>query len=368
MSEKYQIPEKFADHPIFKGLVCGSNFGFLSKRGYYLTDEAKKQPDLMKNIGINWTTLNINFCQEQIFSRKLFRDFEYTSGEYEIFETVKRLHDNGIGVILKPCLTCLDGGTMSQVFFPRAEHIRHIEGIAVDYWRDWFESYKKGIKYFADLAEISGCDSLMIGAEIICSENMDEYWYEVAKVARERFSGPITYEFTPNSRIQHKLDWLETLDYLSYSYYPAAAPANVEPLIAYSNEGAKDTPDYTVDDMVSYLSKCRDDVDSIIRKYKKPLLFTEIGVRSAHGCIMQPTNYQWDSPYDGQQQADYMEAVFRTFKELDGWMGLLWWKWDETQRRPQYHGDPMGDRGFTIQGKPAEEVMRRWFKKFGEKV
>ena len=57
-----------------------------------------------------------------------------------------------------------------------------------------------------------------------------------------------------------------------------------------------------------------------------------------------------------------MEAIFRTFTELDGWMGLLWWKWDETQDRPHYR-DPHGDRGFTIQGKPAEKVMRRWFTK-----
>ena len=78
---------------------------------------------------------------------------------------------------------------------------------------------------------------------------------------------------------------------------------------------------------------------------------------------MQPFNYQWDTPYDGEEQANYMEAVFRTFTELDGWMGLLWWKWDETQKRPHYLSDPRGDRGFTIQGKPAEDVMRRWFTK-----
>ena len=58
-----------------------------------------------------------------------------------------------------------------------------------------------------------------------------------------------------------------------------------------------------------------------------------------------------------------MEASFQTFTQVPGWMGLFWWKWDETQNRPQYHGDPNGDRGFTIQGKPAEAVMRRWFAK-----
>lgn len=362
MNNTINIPEKFKKHPLFNNRICGTNFGFLSKRGYYFTEEAKKQPELMSKIGVNCTTLNMNVCQETLFSRKLFFDFEYTSSETEIIEMTKRLHDQGIMVILKPCLTCLDGGAMCSVRFPLAEHIRHIEGVAVDYWGDWFRSYTEGQKYFADLAQKAGIDGLMIGAEIIGSEGQDERWINIINEVKNRFSGPVTYEITPTSRTEHKLNWLKNLDFLSYSYYPAAAPANMENLTSHINTGAKDTPDYTVEEMVNYLSSCRDDVASIMKKYDNmPMLFTEIGVRSAHGCIMQPTNYQWDSPYDGIQQANYMDAIFRTFSELPGWMGLLWWKWDETQHRPQYHGDPNGDRGFTVQGKPAEEIMRKWF-------
>lgn len=83
-------------------------------------------------------------------------------------------------------------------------------------------------------------------------------------------------------------------------------------------------------------------------------------MRSAHGCIMRPYDYLWETYYDGQEQADYMEASFQTFWEIPQWMGFFWWKWDETQIRPHYYGDPNGDKGFTIQGKPAENVFRRW--------
>ena len=44
---KVRIPDRFSDHPLFNELICGTNFGFMSKRGYYLTEEAKKQPELM---------------------------------------------------------------------------------------------------------------------------------------------------------------------------------------------------------------------------------------------------------------------------------------------------------------------------------
>jgi hypothetical protein len=39
----------------------------------------------------------------------------------------------------------------------------------------------------------------------------------------------------------------------------------------------------------------------------------------------------------------------------------MWWKWDEQNNRAEFHDDPAGDKGFTIRGKPAQEVMRRLY-------
>ena len=58
-----------------------------------------------------------------------------------------------------------------------------------------------------------------------------------------------------------------------------------------------------------------------------------------------------------------LSTSMNTFWELPCWMGLFWWKWDETQYRPHYHDEPGVDKGFTIQGKPAEKVLVRWFEK-----
>ena len=43
-----RIPEKFANHPLFNELICGTNFGFMAKRGYYNRPEVQKQPELMR--------------------------------------------------------------------------------------------------------------------------------------------------------------------------------------------------------------------------------------------------------------------------------------------------------------------------------
>jgi hypothetical protein len=57
-----------------------------------------------------------------------------------------------------------------------------------------------------------------------------------------------------------------------------------------------------------------------------------------------------------------MEATSKAFGAEPWWRGLFWWKWDEQNERPQFHDDPAGDKGFTIDGKPAAKVMENWIK------
>ena len=55
-----------------------------------------------------------------------------------------------------------------------------------------------------------------------------------------------------------------------------------------------------------------------------------------------------------------MAAVIGAFHKKDWWKGMFWWKWDEQNYREEFHNDPAGEKGFTIYGKPAAEVMRHW--------
>lgn len=69
-------------------------------------------------------------------------------------------------------------------------------------------------------------------------------------------------------------------------------------------------------------------------------------------------NFEWRTRYDGEEQADFMKASFEVFDKVPYRMGLLWRKWDETQNRPHYHDEAGKDKGFAIQGKPAEKIFR----------
>lgn len=356
-----KIPEKFKNHPLFNERIRGTNFGFMAPRGYYMQPETLKQPELMRKMGINWTTLHMNMCQTNFYSNKIFLDFELSSGEFELAEMVKRFHDNGIRVLFKPCLMPLDGAWMGDVRFPDScTIIQNAEDN--DYWGKWFRSFTEAAKYFSDLAQRIGIDAIIIGAEYYGTEGQNAHWENVIKEVRSRFDGPITYEFTYQSKHAYDLEWIKNVDFIAYSYYPpaCATPGGKQP----TPEDGRNNPSLTIEDMEKFLHSRRNTVINLSERFENmPVVFTEYGIRSAHGCSLLAYNSTWDTPYDGEEQANYMEASFRTFWDLPQWMGLFWWKWNETQIRPHYNGDPAGERGFTVQGKPAEEVMKRWYAK-----
>lgn len=359
---KVNIPERFKTHPLFNELVCGMNFGFMAKRGYYETEYARSQPALMRREGINWATLNANFVCEHFYSTRLFLDFKYSSGSGELVEMAKRLHDEGIRILFKPCMTPLDGVWMGRVDFPSDSDATQIDGVKIEFWKKWFESYNECMKYYSELAEKMGAEAMLVGAEYFGTELQSDYWLKTIENIRTYYSGPLSYEFDMKSyRVGHGNEWMNALDFLSFSYYPAARPMNREYVSPISNPGVKDLPDATLEDMLSYLEPQKQVIRDLCARYgNKPIAFTEIGTRSAHGTTVKPSDYRWPSRYDGEEQANYMEACFRTFWDIETWLGFFWWKWDETQIRPHYKTDPAGDQGFTIQGKPAAVVMRRW--------
>jgi len=86
----------------------------------------------------------------------------------------------------------------------------------------------------------------------------------------------------------------------------------------------------------------------------KPLIFTEIGYRSADGTNRAPWDWQASLGPDSGEQADCYRAAYEVFSAESAWMnGLFWWSWRVPTPEP-------GDTGYTPRGKPAEEVLREW--------
>ena len=85
----------------------------------------------------------------------------------------------------------------------------------------------------------------------------------------------------------------------------------------------------------------------------RPLVFTELGYASIDGCASKPWDYTQQTPIDLQEQALCYQAFFRAWSGRSELAGVFVYEW--------WGSGGLEDRGYTPRGKPAEEVVRRWF-------
>ena len=140
--------------------------------------------------------------------------------------------------------------------------------------------------------------------------------------------------------------WLFALDSLGCSNYDPAT----------KKIGA------TVQEMMEGLKPHLERNRRFARIYGKPFYMGECGCASTSGAARLPYFWENEGGYDGQEQSNYLEAVIRLFGREPWWNGMLLWKWDEQNDRPSMRSDPAGDKGFTVDGKPAAELLSRWFR------
>ncbi len=96
------------------------------------------------------------------------------------------------------------------------------------------------------------------------------------------------------------------------------------------------------------------------KKYDRPVLFTEVGYKSATGAAIEP--WVWpergrDLTADPATQANAYEAFFETFWHRPWFAGAYFWKWHPWPEWPAL----TDHTGFTPQGKPALAVLSRWY-------
>ena len=173
---------------------------------------------------------------------------------------------------------------------------------------------------------------------------------------REVYRGPVTNCLIFTGDIARFLEdpdcWLRDLDFLSVSDW--------------DSPGTR--PGAGVEAMRKGLEGRRDILRGIAEETGMKILFGEIGCTSTERTAECLWRWNGNGGYDGREQADVMEAKFTLFRDEPWCLGFMWWKWDEQNNRPEFHDDPAGDKGFTVRGKPAQEVMRRLYEQFGTRI
>lgn len=316
----------------------GYTYGFMAKRGQYRTEEGIKSQELLYQTGINWMCLAVMLTQETAHSTKIEFDFGSSSSDRDIMAAVERAHNNGIKVCLKPMVNCRDGVWRAYINFADSD----FEG-RDPYWDKWFESYGNFMKYYAELAEETGCEMLCIGCEMSGTERKEKHWRKLIAEIRQIYSGKLIYN-TNHGREEEVL-WFDAVDYIGTSaYFPVA------------KEGGASS-----EDMQKAWMWVRDNMKKVYDKWQKKIVFIEIGCRSANGCATMPWDFtHTDLPHDEDEQANFFDSCLKVFSDQEWFGGVFWWEWstyiyDDKETAAK-------DNDFNIHLKKAEDVIKKWYK------
>jgi hypothetical protein len=228
-------------------------------------------------------------------------------------------HSVGVKVMLKPQLW---GRTWPADFEPPNAEAR----------RAWFDQYAILVEHYAKLAARIHADLFCIGTELAKMTRDHAEWRRLIAIARTHYRGPITYAAIQGPEFETLAFW-DALDYIGLSnYYPLP-----------------DTLDTT-----AVVAK----VAAVQSRFKKPVVFAEAGFSSYEA----PHRAPWDETprkLAPQDQARCYEALFQAFFRQPWFDGFYWWKVGTNR----YGG--VSDGSHTPWGKPAMEVVKRWYTQGG---
>lgn len=241
-------------------------------------------------------------------------------------KTAKKL---GMTVVLKP-----------QIWLGRGHWTGDIDMQNEEDWQLFFQHYSRWIIHYAMLAEIYNWEALCIGTEMVQTTlKREDDWRQLIQRIRGIYSGQLTYAANWGDEFEKTGLW-EDLDFIGLNcYYPLSSkdkPGDRE-----LRKGFENT-----------LSK----VEKVVRRYRKPLVFTEIGFASVEAPWIKP-HEDWGevkSDFNGQRRC--YQIILEGIAGKPWCAGILLWKFPshlEERRR--------NDTDFSPYGKPAEQIVRQWF-------
>lgn len=326
----------------------GTNFGFLAKADIFSTEQAMKDVEEIAKLNVPWVCVMVNVVQEHFFDTHVYADFDYTPSDFEIEGIIRAFRQRGIKVMLKLINITLDSFPHCNIMTnqppipPTPENGKYYDDMA-----EWFKEFGYAVVHYAELMERVEGELFCMSGELLPTQVRGSEWRDIIRRVRQVYNGGLTYECSLIEELGIiEEDWFELFDVIAVSKYPSAS----------------DKPDPSVKYMIDYIRKnSLPSIKKIHERIGRPLFFAECGCRSVPIGHSVEGGWKAELPYNPQAQADYLDALMTVFSAEPWWRGLLWWKWDEQQNRPQFHIDPAGDTGFEMRNKPEIcEAVKKW--------
>lgn len=337
-----------------KGMAFGA-----WRAGHYDTIGAELSLENLLPTGVNWIQLVVVGKQSSLGSTSIDRTSELTNTDEDLAHAIRMAHSRGLRVMLKPGVGLPDDspnwhGQIGTSFTTEEQ------------WRAWFQAYEEFIDHYAELAERNGVELFSVGVELNSTTHRKDDWLRIIGSVRQRYDGPLTYGslfYGPYGRANPppdvcvcplfpasdvtKIEWWDALDYVGVQVWPGLTTKN----------------DPTVEELKqAWVGKgLAAQFEEVSRRFNKPVIFTEIGYRSADGTGKGPGVWKTKSPVDLQEQADLYQAVFEVFWGKPWLAGIYWWQWHVVPDFPAGTAGGPNDDGGSPYGKPAEQVLARYY-------
>lgn len=300
----------------------------------YASSDASTSRGALAATGANWAGLLATWYMESRTASAVSPDVQRTPTDDGVRQAIDQMHAAGLEVMLKPHVDPLDGAWRGQIGpgDPGA----------------WFESYAAFMEHYATIAREKNVEMLCVGTELVTMTD-SRYagaWSTLIARVRAVYPGLLVYAANANTPAD---------EFTSVSFWPELDLLGLD---VYTPLTGKTDP--TRAELVAGWRRNREGHDMVAAyrnlqaAHGKPLVFTEIGYRSADGTNRAPWDWQASMGPDPAEQAECYEAAYEVWSAETAWMkGLFWWSW--AVPRPG-----AGDTGYEPWTKPAEDVLRLW--------
>ncbi len=282
----------------------------------------------LSELGVGHIALMVVYYQDNAESKVIYFDENKTVSDEALGHAINVIHYLGMKVMLKPHVDLADEEARTNII-PSEE---------------WFDSYKKFILHYADIASRYNVELLCIGTELSNTtiSRWKARWLDIINEIKKVYEGPLTY--AANWDEYETVSFWNEVDFIGMdAYFPLTDKKNPPR-----------------EELIAAWTKHADTIEKWLKanNLDKPVIFTEVGYDTMEGSNKQPwrvlpTLLQYSESQE--EQANCLESLLIVMTKRDWFKGFYWWNYFP---RPD-----IGPLGYTLRGKAGEKILSDWFRK-----
>ncbi len=302
--------------------------------GEYSTSTASESETALAATGANWAGVLVTEYMPTRTSTTI-GPTDNTPTDADVISAIQHLHNAGVRVMLKPHVDVSDGSWRGD-----------IAPTDVD---AWFANFATFITHYAQMAQDNGVEMLCFGTEYKTMTGVDNLprWTSIISAIRAVYTGKLAYAANATSAGD---------EFTSVSFWDQVDVIGLDGYFPLTNHA-----DPTISELLAAWNSNRYGLNivALVTNFanahpNQPVIFTEIGYRSAAGANMAPWDYQQTSAADTLEQQNCYHAMYQTWgKPGSAIKGQFWWAWPV---------NPPGanDTDYNPRNKPAQIVFQNW--------